>query len=156
MFCLQVGQLIASKKGVVTAEELGPYLDVTAANVRGEHNDGEVLDEGFVVPALIRFGGSADVDDNGNIVYTFPSFQKTAQRRVGIVSTLCMPMLDNLLCCPFLLCFLARSLHCCNTLHGACDKLAGQAACKPALSLLLYVQHLLEGPMSSLCYGLAC
>ncbi|KAK9853908.1 hypothetical protein WJX84_006746 [Apatococcus fuscideae] len=76
-----VGQLIASKKGVVTAEELGPYSDVSAGNVRGEHNDGEVLDEGFVVPALIRFGGSADVDDNGNIIYRFPSFQKTAQRQ---------------------------------------------------------------------------
>ena len=81
---VQVGQLIASKKGVVTAEELGPYMDVSAANVRGEHNDGEVLDEGFVVPALIRFGGSADVDNEGNIIYKFPSFQKTAQRKVII------------------------------------------------------------------------
>lgn len=84
---MQVGQLIASKKGVVTAEELGPYSDVSAGNVRGEHNDGEVLDEGFVVPALIRFGGSADVDDNGNIIYRFPSFQKTAQRQVRIGSS---------------------------------------------------------------------
>ena len=49
--------MIASKKGVVTAEELGPYLDVTAANVRGEHNDGEILDEGFVVSMRIRLGG---------------------------------------------------------------------------------------------------
>ena len=84
---MQVGQLIASKKGVVTAEELGPYSDVSAGNVRGEHNDGGVLDEGFVVPALIRFGGSADVDDNGNIIYRFPSFQKTAQRQVRIGSS---------------------------------------------------------------------
>jgi len=35
-------------------------------------------DESFVLPALVRFGGEAEVTDEGEIIYVFPTFQVTA------------------------------------------------------------------------------
>lgn len=78
--CVQVGNYIQHKGGVVTAEELAPYLDVPAA---GQDADSIVVDESYVVPALVRFGGSPEVDKNNNLVYKFPSLQKTGRRQVG-------------------------------------------------------------------------
>eukprot|EP00884_Botryococcus_braunii_P020460 jgi/Botrbrau1/7098/Bobra.0165s0120.2 len=75
-----VGQYIKYKGGVVTAEELAPFLDVPADNL--SRND-IMVDEGFVVPALVRFGGSPEVNASGNLVYRFPSLQKTRQQRKG-------------------------------------------------------------------------
>ena len=64
----QVGQFIQSKGGVVTAEELAPFLDPPERN----KEDGAV-EEDFVVPALVRFGGSPEVDERGNLIYRFES-----------------------------------------------------------------------------------
>lgn len=75
-----VGNYIQHKGGVVTAEELAPYLDVPAA---GQDADSIVVDESYVVPALVRFGGSPEVDKNNNLVYKFPSLQKTGRRQVA-------------------------------------------------------------------------
>ena len=66
---MQVGELISRNGGVVTAEQLAPYLDPPA-----DYREGE-LNEDFVVPALVRFGGSPSVDDAGQLLYTFPSLQ---------------------------------------------------------------------------------
>ena len=77
---MQVGNYIQYKGGVVTAEELAPYLDVPAA---GKDADSIVVDESYIVPALVRFGGSPDVDKNNNLVYKFPSLQKTGRQQVG-------------------------------------------------------------------------
>ncbi|KAG6479931.1 hypothetical protein ZIOFF_063407 [Zingiber officinale] len=91
-----IGQYISSNGGVVAAEELAPYLDVPLID---ETQD----DESFVLPVLIRFQGYPEVDDqgdsdvrvsramledlvlvsyaklnNGNILYRFPSLQRTA------------------------------------------------------------------------------
>ena len=77
---MQVGNYIQHKGGVVTAEELAPYLDVPAA---GQDADSIVVDESYVVPALVRFGGSPEVDRNNNLVYKFPSLQKTGRQQVG-------------------------------------------------------------------------
>ncbi|XP_042510923.1 uncharacterized protein At5g03900, chloroplastic [Macadamia integrifolia] len=72
-----IGQYIASNGGVITAEELAPYLDVppTAETVN---------DESYILPVLLRFDGQPEVDEEGNILYRFPSLQRTASsQRVG-------------------------------------------------------------------------
>lgn len=87
---MQVGNYIQHKGGVVTAEELAPYLDVPPA---GKDPESIVVDESYVVPALVRFGGSPEVDKDNNLIYRFPSLQKTGRRQVGLcphaVSTHC-------------------------------------------------------------------
>ncbi|XP_058087824.1 uncharacterized protein At5g03900, chloroplastic [Magnolia sinica] len=66
-----IGQYIASNGGVVTAEELAPYLDVLPIK---ESMD----DESYILPVLLQFDGHPEVDEEGNIVYRFPSLQRTA------------------------------------------------------------------------------
>lgn len=75
-----VGNYIQHKGGVVTAEELAPYLDVPSA---AKDADSHVVDESYVVPALVRFGGSPEVDQDNNLIYRFPSLQKTGRRQVA-------------------------------------------------------------------------
>ncbi|OMO68365.1 hypothetical protein COLO4_29732 [Corchorus olitorius] len=66
-----IGQYIASHGGVVTAEELAPYLDLPTTN-------GALSDESFILPVLLRFDGQPEIDEEGNILYRFPSLQRTA------------------------------------------------------------------------------
>ncbi|XWS55996.1 hypothetical protein CRYUN_Cryun09bG0048500 [Craigia yunnanensis] len=66
-----IGQYIASNGGVVTAEELAPYLDLPSTN-------GVMSDESYVLPVLLRFDGQPEIDEEGNILYRFPSLQRTA------------------------------------------------------------------------------
>ncbi|RVX11816.1 Uncharacterized protein, chloroplastic [Vitis vinifera] len=93
---LQIGQYISSNGGVVTAEELAPYLDLETA-------DNNLVDESYILPVLLRFEGQPEVDEEsitffdennsehnlrsavleanliqGNILYRFPSLQRTA------------------------------------------------------------------------------
>lgn len=69
-----IGEYIASNGGVVTAEELAPYLDI----------DRTMSDESYVLPVLLRFDGQPEIDEEGNILYRFPSFQRTAaSQRIG-------------------------------------------------------------------------
>ncbi|XP_074326927.1 uncharacterized protein At5g03900, chloroplastic-like isoform X1 [Apium graveolens] len=70
-----MGEYISSNGGVITAEELAPYLDV-------EHTK-EMNDESYILPVLLRFDGQPEIDDEGNILYRFPSLQKTASSRKG-------------------------------------------------------------------------
>ena len=65
-----MGRFIASRGGVVTAEQLAPYLDPPV----GGSSDG---DEAFVVPALVRFDGRPEVTPDGGLLYVFPSLQRT-------------------------------------------------------------------------------
>ena len=60
-----LGLLLRGKKGVVVAEELAPY-----ANVQGSGED-------WVLPILVRFNGTCDVTEQGNIIYKFPSFMQS-------------------------------------------------------------------------------
>jgi hypothetical protein len=81
-----VGKFIASKGGVVTAEQLAPFMDVNLDQVRGKNNQnrsstGVVVDESYVLPALTRFKGTPEVDAEGHIVYVFPALQTTADAR---------------------------------------------------------------------------
>ncbi|KAB1222574.1 hypothetical protein CJ030_MR2G004944 [Morella rubra] len=73
-----IGQYIASHGGVVTAEELAPYLDV-------ETTESTAIDESYILPVLLRFDGQPEIDEEGNILYRFPSLQRTASssRRSG-------------------------------------------------------------------------
>ncbi|KAL4587601.1 hypothetical protein LXL04_000473 [Taraxacum kok-saghyz] len=64
-----IGQYISSNGGVVTAEELAPYLDVETAD--------KMDDDSYILPVLLRFDGQPEVDEQGNILYRFPSLQKT-------------------------------------------------------------------------------
>ncbi|KAF3441655.1 hypothetical protein FNV43_RR15570 [Rhamnella rubrinervis] len=64
-----IGQYIASNGGAVAAEELAPYLDLKTADMD---------DESYILPVLLRFDGQPEIDDDGNILYRFPSLQRTA------------------------------------------------------------------------------
>ncbi|GIL54988.1 hypothetical protein Vafri_10646 [Volvox africanus] len=76
-----LGDMIRKKGGVVTAEEMAPFLDppLPAVIPRTYSNEQYVPypDESFVLPALIKFGGEPEVDDQGRILYRFPALQKT-------------------------------------------------------------------------------
>lgn len=65
-----IGQYIASNGGVVTAEELAPYLDLETTE--------SMDDDSYILPVLLRFDGQPEVDEEGNILYRFPSLQRTA------------------------------------------------------------------------------
>ncbi|KAL8132053.1 hypothetical protein AgCh_007808 [Apium graveolens] len=65
-----IGQYISSNGGVTTAEELAPYLDV--------ENTKAMNDDSYILPVLLRFDGLPEIDDEGNILYRFPSLQRTA------------------------------------------------------------------------------
>lgn len=65
-----IGEYIASNGGVVTAEEIAPYLDLEKTNQMG--------DDSYILPVLLRFDGQPEVDEEGNILYRFPSLQRTA------------------------------------------------------------------------------
>ena len=67
-----VGLCIQKNGGVVSAEQLAPFLD------RDENTVG-TDDESFVLPALTRFGGAPEVDpSSGEILYRFESFESTS------------------------------------------------------------------------------
>ncbi|XP_059668716.1 uncharacterized protein At5g03900, chloroplastic isoform X2 [Cornus florida] len=68
-----IGQYIASNGGVVTAEELAPYLDLETTE--------ETTDDSYILPVLLRFDGQPEIDDEGNILYQFPSLQRTASHQ---------------------------------------------------------------------------
>ena len=109
---LQVGNYIQHKGGVVTAEELAPYLDVPSA---AKDADSHVVDESYVVPALVRFGGSPEVDQDNNLIYRFPSLQKTGRRQVTTYTCIC-----GALHCP-------NSWHC--VLHDLCHAYVALSQC---------------------------
>ncbi|CAI0462254.1 unnamed protein product [Linum tenue] len=64
-----IGKYISSNGGVVTAEELAPYLDLRTTDMN---------DESYVLPVLLKFDGQPEIDEEGNILYRFPSLQRTA------------------------------------------------------------------------------
>jgi hypothetical protein len=68
-----IAKLIVDKGGVVTEEELKPYLE-------GEKSS--------VLPVLVRFNGRPEVTDNGGIVYVF---EELARQSSNILDTLALP-----------------------------------------------------------------
>nr|XP_027066949.1 uncharacterized protein At5g03900, chloroplastic-like [Coffea arabica] len=65
-----IGEYIASNGGVVTAEEVAPYLDIETTD--------KVDEDSYILPVLLRFDGQPEVDEEGNILYRFPLLQRTA------------------------------------------------------------------------------
>ncbi|XP_016499236.1 uncharacterized protein At5g03900, chloroplastic-like isoform X1 [Nicotiana tabacum] len=68
-----IGQHILSNGGVVIAEELAPFLDLMNPNYMDN--------ESYILPVLLQFDGQPEVDKEGNILYRFPSLQRTAARQ---------------------------------------------------------------------------
>ncbi len=66
-----VAQTIRTNQGVVTAEQLAPYLDAP-------YNERE----DYVLPALVKFDGQPQVSEQGGLVYQFPQLQVTAQNQM--------------------------------------------------------------------------
>eukprot|EP00955_Chlamydomonas_euryale_P113856 366239-Chlamydomonas_euryale.AAC.8 len=75
-----LGQFIQDRGGVVTAEEMAAFLDPPpdGGSVSTSGASGLEVDDSFVLPALLRFGGEPLVDESGHLLYSFPSLQKRA------------------------------------------------------------------------------
>ena len=91
-----IAEYIRSKDGVVVAEELAPFMDpqlppLPMAELR-QRNTPEtrlalikarqarergVVDESWVLPAVLQFGGMPQVTENGNIYYRFDTLRKS-------------------------------------------------------------------------------
>jgi len=71
-----IGQYIQRKGGVATAEEIAPYLDRSNRTKPRQH--WAESSEGYMLPALMRLGGEAIVDSQGNLLYVFPKLQQTS------------------------------------------------------------------------------
>ena len=67
-----IAQRIVQSGGSVVAEQLTPYLDVPL-------NKFDTDEDQHVLPVLVRFNGSPQVTDDGQLIYTFPELQKTVQ-----------------------------------------------------------------------------
>lgn len=96
-----LGRFIQDQGGVVTAEQMAPFLDMSEKQLKDlyrsygimntsdnsktivyANDDASVaVDESFVLPALMRFGGSPQTDDQGQILYAFPSLQQTGSTK---------------------------------------------------------------------------
>jgi hypothetical protein len=64
----RVAQTIRANQGVVTAEQVAPFLD-------GPFDESE----NYVLPVLVKFDGQPQVSESGGLVYQFPQLQVTAQ-----------------------------------------------------------------------------
>eukprot|EP00850_Spirogloea_muscicola_P002355 SM000009S23484 [mRNA] locus=s9:235986:240104:- [translate_table: standard] len=71
----KIGDYITKQGGVVTAEELAPFLDPPQLNPDAQD------DESYMLPVLQRLDGHPEVDEEGHILYRFPSLQRTAKDR---------------------------------------------------------------------------
>ncbi len=68
-----LGTLIRNSGGAIAAEQAAPYLDnVTKFNQENED---------YVIPVLARFNGYPQVSPDGDLIYTFPDLQVSAQER---------------------------------------------------------------------------
>ncbi len=68
-----IAKLIVDNGGVVTEEEVRPYLEGAKSSI---------------LPVLVRFNGRPEVTDNGGIVYVF---SELAQQSPAILDTLALP-----------------------------------------------------------------
>lgn len=68
-----LGSLIRHNGGAIAAEQAAPYLDnVTKFNRENED---------YIIPVLARFNGYPQVSPSGELIYTFPNLQVSAQER---------------------------------------------------------------------------
>lgn len=69
-----IGQVIRQHRGVVVAEQVTPFLDELGTGFSQEYEE-------YMLPVLVRFGGSPEVSETGQLVYRFPEVQKTATQK---------------------------------------------------------------------------
>ena len=103
----------------MTAEELAPFLDPPARSGDDE------IEESYIVPALVRFGGSPEIDEQGNLVYRFES------RSLVPSSTLCAA---EFLCHESSLGHFVRPLS--QSAHLPCGGILDEAGCTSAVQSL--------------------
>jgi hypothetical protein len=75
-----LGAHIQRLGGVLSAEEMAPFLDPPALGRTRRRGSEKYEDESFVLPALIRFNGEPFVDDEGRLLYKFPDLQVRGNR----------------------------------------------------------------------------
>ncbi|MEI6429510.1 MAG: hypothetical protein WCO45_14180 [Pseudanabaena sp. ELA607] len=68
-----IGALIRTNQGVITAEQALPFLDPTTVQ---ENTTTDAED--FMLPVLVKFNGQPQVSASGDLVYAFPDLQKVA------------------------------------------------------------------------------
>eukprot|EP00878_Enallax_costatus_P002812 GHUV01003004.1.p1 GENE.GHUV01003004.1~~GHUV01003004.1.p1 ORF type:complete len:653 (+),score=181.31 GHUV01003004.1:192-2150(+) len=73
-----LGAHIQRLGGVLSAEEMAPFLDPPPLGRRIRRGSEKYEDESFVLPALIKFNGEPFVDDEGRLLYKFLELQSTA------------------------------------------------------------------------------
>eukprot|EP01032_Pedospumella_encystans_P030613 gene30613-34551_t len=77
----QAAQMIRQEKGVVSAEQLAPYLRIPPPLPRSTGTaTATELDESYVLPLLLRFNGQPGVTANGDIFYVFPELLLSGQQ----------------------------------------------------------------------------
>uniref|UniRef100_A0A7S2JVL0 Iron-sulfur cluster biosynthesis family protein n=1 Tax=Leptocylindrus danicus TaxID=163516 RepID=A0A7S2JVL0_9STRA len=65
--------------GVVTAEQLAPFVDAPKPSASiDDVDDASYVDESFVLPIVSTLGGEPQVTNDGDIVYKFPELQLSA------------------------------------------------------------------------------
>ncbi len=69
-----IGNLIRQHQGVITGEQVLPYLDIDPSSDQLEYED-------YMLPILVRFDGQPEVSEAGDIVYRFPELQIAAAER---------------------------------------------------------------------------
>eukprot|EP00775_Hariotina_reticulata_P003685 gene3685-3945_t len=73
-----LGAHIQRLGGVVSAEEMAPFLDPPPLGRSVRRGSEKYEDESFVLPALLKFNGEPLVDDDGRLLYRFPDLQVAA------------------------------------------------------------------------------
>jgi hypothetical protein len=68
-----IAAVIRNNQGVVTAEQITPYLDDIGALAEGY--------EDYMIPVLAKFNGMPQVSEQGTLVYSFPDLQKVAAQQ---------------------------------------------------------------------------
>ena len=71
----EVSKCILRNNGVVSAEQLAPYMDPPLLE---KYFDSGFVDESWVLPALIQLGGNPIVTQDGDILYEFSDFIRTS------------------------------------------------------------------------------
>jgi len=78
-----VGQYIRYRGGAVTAEEIAPFLDIEGDGLTKNRRNTFLVDEGYMLPVVARFGGEPVVDGSGHIVYVFPALQQVGSSNIN-------------------------------------------------------------------------
>lgn len=68
-----VAKLIRNNGGVVTGEQVVPYIDTLKAS--------DLTYQDYMLPILLKFDGRPEVSPDGDIIYRFPELQVAAARR---------------------------------------------------------------------------